>query len=169
MQPLVCAFEASSLRALAYSSSNAMTGEVSMVKATEALSVEIQYRPSSDGKTGTNVVKSEKQAYLPSAAGDLILQNWDNLLAGKAVKFELIIPQRLETIPFQLVKRESLTVDNEAREVFTLMPQNILIRMLAPHLEFQYDPNKKIRQAIYPSSLPINGSKDRIVEMVFKT
>ncbi len=161
------AFDAKTLRAIDFISSNAITGEEIKVSGQDQ-GLDIQYRPSHDGKTGTNTVKSEKQIYLPSIAGDLILQNWDNLMTGKAVKFDLVIASRMETIPFQLVRREALTVDNEEREVFTLMPQNFLIRMLAPHLEFQYGKDKKIRQALFPSPLPIHGGQNQMVEMVFR-
>lgn len=162
-------FEAASLRPIDFSSSNSLTGEFSKIVPNEAQGLQIEYRPSLEAKTGSGVVKSDARTYLASAAGDLILQNWDHLVAGKAIKFELVVPSRLESIPFQLVRRETLTVDNESREVFTLMPQNILIRMLAPHLEFQFNKDKKIKQAVFPSSLPIKGAKDRMVEMVFKT
>jgi len=162
------AFDAKSLQAIDFQSKNAVTGEESLINS-QAEGLAVEYRASRDAKAGKSVLKSDKQIYLASAAGDLIVMNWDHLMAGKSVKFELVIPSRMETIPFQLVRREALTVDNEERQVFTLMPQNFLIRMLAPHLEFQFSKDKKIRLAIFPSSLPIQGSANRMVEMAFKS
>lgn len=162
-------FDAGSLRTIRYESSNSLTGEESKVRATESAGLEIQYRPSFEGKTDKSLVKSDRQVYLANVARELILQNWNALLAGKAVAFELLFPARMEALPFQLVRRQTLTVDNEVREVFTLMPQNVLIRTLAPHLEFQFSKDKKIRQGIFPSVLPIKGVKDRVVVVFFKS
>ncbi|MBC7661988.1 MAG: hypothetical protein H7249_20025 [Chitinophagaceae bacterium] len=161
------AFDSSSLKAIDYSSTNALTGEESGLTSKNA-AFQLSYRANRESKMAAMTLESGKDFFLAKAAGDLILMNWDNLVSGKAVKFDLAVPSRLETIPFQIVKRETATVDNESREVFSLMPQNLLIRMLAPHLEFQYSQDKKMRQAFFPSALPIRGAKDKMVEMIVK-
>jgi hypothetical protein len=161
-------FDATSLRAGAYNSVNKLTGEESTVLPSDA-GMEVGYRESASKDLGKTVVKPSEDGYLANSAGDLIRANWDRLLAGNAIKFNLLIPSRAEYIPFQLVRRESTRVNGEEREVFALMPQNLLIRMLAPHLEFQFNKERKIRQAIFPTSLPIKGSKDKMVEMIFKS
>lgn len=159
-------FDSESLRAASFISINSLTGEESSVAPKDA-GFEVTYKAGSDKKASGSQVSGD--SYLANAAGDLILANWDKLMAGKSIRFQLIVPSRGEVIPFQLVRREALTVDGEQREVFTLMPQNILIRLLAPHLEFQFTREKKIRMAVFPSGLPINGAKDKMVEMVFKS
>lgn len=158
-------FDAKSLRASSFTSINSVTGEESSVTPKDA-GFGVSYKATGQTAADESVVSGD--SYLASSAGDLILANWDKLMAGKAIRFQLIVPSRGEAIPFQLVRREALKVDGEQREVFTLMPQNILIRLLAPHLEFQFTREKKIRMAVFPSALPINGSKDKMVEMVFK-
>lgn len=158
------AYDAESLRAASFVSSNSLTGEESKISSKEK-GFEVSYKAEKDKEAGVSTVG---EAFLPNSAADLILANWDKLVANKAVRFPMLVPSRAEVIPFQLVRRESTTVDGEAREVFTLMPQNLLIRMLAPHLEFQFTKEKKMRMAVFPSSLPIKGSKDKMVEMVVK-
>ncbi len=160
-------FNASSLSAGSFNSVNKLTGEETSVARLDS-GMEVGYRDSGSKDLGKTVVKSTEEGYLANSAGDLIRANWDRLIAGKAIKFNLLIPSRGEYIPFQLVRRETTTVNGEQREVFSLMPQNLLIRMLAPHLEFQFNKDKKIRQAVFPTSLPIKGAKDKMVEMVFK-
>ncbi len=158
-------FDSDSLKASSFQSVNTITGEESLLTPKEK-GYELSYKAASDKTADKSLVEAD--SYLASSAADLILANWNTLISGKAVRFSLIIPSRGEVIPFQLVRRESQTVDGESREVFTLMPQNILIRLLAPHLEFQFNKDKKIRTAIFPSPFPIKGSKDKMVEMIFQ-
>lgn len=158
------AYDSESLKAGVFSSLNSLTGEESKVSSKEK-GYEVSYKENKDEAATTAVVGD---AFLPNSAADLILANWDKLLANKAVRFPLLVASRGEVVPFQLLRRDTVTVDGEVREVFTLMPQNMLIRLLAPHLEFQFTKEKKMRMAVFPSSLPIKGAKDKMVEMVVK-
>lgn len=157
-------FDKNSLKADSFQSVNKLTGEESQIAPMDK-GLELSYRAKTGEEPGKSVLPGD--SFLANSAADLIVANWEKLMTGKAVRFSLVVPSRGEVIPFQLVRREAKTVEGEAQEVFTLMPQNILIRLLAPHLEFQFNRDKKIRQAVYPSSLPIDGSPGKMVEVIF--
>lgn len=158
-------FDNDSLKTSSFSSGNTLTGEEVSVTPKDK-GYEIVYK-AAQGKPATSTL-APLNALLANSAADLIVANWDKLVAGKALRFPLVVPSRGEALPFQLVRRESATIDGEAREVFTLMPQNLLLKTLAPHLEFQFTKEKKLRAAFFPTSLPIKGTRDKMVELVVK-
>ncbi len=160
-------FEAESLRILEYSASNHLTGGEILLKAKDK-GIEVQYRQAKGKDRDNKFLKGSEGAYIGKMAYELIQKNWDLLLMGKLLKFDLLVPDRLETIPFQFVRRDSRKVGNETHEVFALIPQNLFIRALAPTLEFHFNQEKKIRQASFPIWLPIKDQTNRMVEMVFK-
>jgi hypothetical protein len=60
-------------------------------------------------------------------------------------------------------------VDGEEREIFALQPTSLIIRILAPRMEFHYTSGAKprIRQFTRPCTIPIQGKKDRMVDIIF--
>ncbi len=150
-----------------YQSANALTGEAASVNASSSGGYDISYAPGKTEKPKVLHVKGEKETFVAGNAPELIVKNWNTLMSGKPLKFDLILPNRLEVVPFQLVHRETRKVGEESREVFTLFPQNMLVKTLAPNFEFQYAASKALRQVNFPSALPVKGAKDKLVEAVY--
>jgi hypothetical protein len=164
----VVVYDRDSLHVSDYSYKNTLTGEESTISAS-ADEAKISHRESEGRKAKEKTLKIDRNSYFGKVVSYLILRNWKALNNNKIYKFNLILPSRLETIPFQIVHRKSYQKDGENREIFALIPQNILIRTLAPHLELEFSSGDKPlpQQLLAPSPLPIKGQKDKMVYFSF--
>lgn len=161
-------FDKETLKTSDYSYKNLLTGEESSVQGTDS-EVKMSYKENADKKAKDTSFKPERNTFHGKVINYLILRNWKALNSSKIYKFILMLPSRLDTIAFQIVHRKSYQKDGEQREVFALIPQNVLIRTLAPHLEFEFSGGEKplAKQILCPSPLPVKGQKDKMVYYVF--
>lgn len=164
----VVVYDRETLKVSAYEFKNELTGEESKMDVT-GNEAKVVHRAGADAKAKDGTIKVNRNAYHGKVVNYLILRNWKALNSNKIFKFDLILPSRMETIAFQIVHRRSYVKDGDNREVFALIPQNILIRTLAPHLEFEFAATEKpiARQILAPSPLPINGQKDKMIYFSF--
>lgn len=158
----------SSLRVESYRFKNPVTGEETELDTTGE-TMKIKYRPSSDKPYKDGTVAWEKDSYHGKVFNNLILRNWDSLLKGTPIKFGLLLPYRFESLGFQILYKKSAKVDGEDREIFALQPTSLIIRAIAPRMEFHYTKGEKprIRQFTGPCTIPIQGKKDRMVDIIF--
>jgi hypothetical protein len=131
--------------------------------------MKIKYRPDSTQTDKDGTLNWDKNAYHGKVFNNLILRNWASLLKGQPIKFDLVLPYRFESLGFQIAYGNSTKVAGEDREVFTLKPTSLIIRAMAPHMEFHYTKGEKpgIRQFTGPCTIPIKSKKDRMVDIIF--
>lgn len=161
-------YEPKSLRVYDYIFRNSVTGEETLLK-TEGEMAQVRYRAKSGQPFKSGSIPWGVATYHGKVFNNLVLRNWESLLRGKALKFDLLLPFRFETIGFQIVHSKSHTVDGEAREVFVVQPQNILVRALAPRMEMQYTRGSKPRIRVFtgPFTSPVKGESDKILDISF--
>ncbi|HET9237623.1 MAG TPA: hypothetical protein VFO10_10250 [Oligoflexus sp.] len=161
-------YQNQSLRVDSYRFKNPVTGEETDL-VTQGDTMKIKYRPDSTQTYKDGTLTWEANAYHGKVFNNLILRNWESLRQGKPLKFELVLPSRFEALGFQIVYKNKRKVDGEDREIFALQPTSLIIRTLAPRMEFHYTSGAKprIRQFTGPCTIPIQGKKDRMVDIIF--
>lgn len=157
-----------SLRMENYNSQSPMTGEETIMK-TDGNSIQIKFRPKSGDSFKETTLSWTPDTIHGKVFDDLIVRNWDKLLQGQKLKFDLILPFRLESRGFQIFHNRRTTAEGQDLEVFSLQVQNILLRALIPKMEFYYARSPKPVLKIFtgPSGLPIKGKPNQMVEIIY--
>ncbi|WP_141734558.1 hypothetical protein [Oligoflexus tunisiensis] len=161
-------YNSTHLRVESYRFKNPVTGEETEL-VTQGDVMSIKYREDSTQKYKDGTLRWEPNAYHGKVFNNLILRHWASLRQGKPLKFDLVLPYRFESLGFQIVYKEAAKVDGEDREIFALQPTSLIIRAIAPRMEFHYTTGAKprIRQFTGPCTIPIKGKKDRMVAIIF--
>jgi hypothetical protein len=161
-------YDNSQLRVEAYRFKNPVTGEETDL-VTQGDVMTIKYREDSTQKYKDGTLRWETNAYHGKVFNNLILRHWATLRQGKPLKFDLVLPYRFESLGFQIVYKETTKIEGEEREIFALQPTSLIIRAIAPRMEFHYTtgPKPRIRQFTGPCTIPIKGKKDRMVAIIF--
>ncbi|HYX39727.1 MAG TPA: hypothetical protein VE954_42070 [Oligoflexus sp.] len=156
------------LRMETYVSRSSVTGEETVLK-TEGKSLKISYRAEGDAPFKETTLSWNADTFHGKTFDDLIVRNWDNLLQGKMLKFDLVLPFRLESRGFQIFRTKRTNLDGQDVEVFALQPQNFLLRALVPKMEFFYAPGTRPQLKMFsgPSVIPIQGETNRTVEIIY--
>jgi hypothetical protein len=156
------------LRVEAYQFKNPVTGEETNL-VTKGDAMQIKYRPETREPYKDGTLNWEKSSYHGKVFNNIILRNWASLLKGTPVKFDLVLPYRFESLGFQILYKNAARIYGEEREIFVLQPTSLIIRAIAPRMEFHYTKGEKprIRQFTGPSTIPIKGKKDRLVDIIF--
>lgn len=161
-------YDKRSLQVEKYRFDNSVTGEQTDFD-TLGKEMSIRYRPGIDKPFKEGKLKWEDNAYHGKVFNNLILRNWASLLNKTPLAFALVLPYRFESLGFKIIYDGSRKVDNEDREVFLLQPSSLIIRAIAPHMEFHYSKGDRPRilKFLGPSTIPIKGEKDRMVDILF--
>jgi hypothetical protein len=157
-----------SLRMESYVSRSSVTGEETIMK-TEGQRIQIKYRPEKDDGFKETTLSWSSDTLHGKVFDDLIVRNWDKLLKGQMLKFDLVLPFRLESRGFQIFHNRRVTNQGQELEVFSLQPQNFLLRAFVPNMEFYYAAAPKPELKIFtgPSVIPIKGETNRMVEIIY--
>lgn len=157
-----------SLRMESYVSRSSVTGEETIMR-TEGKRIQIKYRPEADDSFKETTLPLTPDTLHGKVFDDLIVRNWDKLLQGQMLKFDLVLPFRLESRGFQIFHNRRATAEGQDLEVFSLQPQNFILRALVPKMEFYYARGPKPELKIFtgPSVIPIKGETNRMVEIIY--
>ena len=93
----------------------------------------------------------------------IIVRDWDRLVAGEAVSFELLVPSKFKSFRFQLVHR----VAGDGRAVFRLEPKSWLVRQFVKPMDFYYDQRRRAVKYVGPTTVGYYDDPDRQVEIRF--
>jgi hypothetical protein len=156
------------LRVENYQFKNSVTGEATD-SWTEGETMRVKYRPALDKALQTGSIEWTKDSYHGKVFNNMILRNWSSLRAGNPIKFQLILPFRFESLGFQIAYKKTAQIAGDERVIFALEPTSFFIRAIAPRMEFHYieSDRPRIRQFTGPSSMPLKGEKDRLVDIIF--
>jgi hypothetical protein len=158
-----------SLRMESYVSRSSVTGEETIMK-TEGQRIQIKYRPEKDDAFKETTLSWSADTLHGKVFDDLITRNWDKLLQGQMLKFDLVLPFRLESRGFQIFHNRRVSNQGQELEVFSLQPQNFLLRAFVPKMEFYYarsSPKPELKIFTGPSVIPIRGETNRMVEIIY--
>lgn len=156
------------LRMESYISRSQLTGEETILTS-EGNALKIRYRAEGDDPYQETKLAWTTDTFHGKVFDDLIVRNWDSLMQGRTLKFDLILPFRLEARGFQIFHSRRLNREGQDLEVFSLQPQNFLLRALVPKMEFLYTAGPKPQLKIFtgPSVIPIQGETNRMVEIIY--
>jgi hypothetical protein len=94
----------------------------------------------------------------------MIVRHWDELVAGRAVSFDLLVPSKFESYRFRLVQQPRSPAGNR---VFRLEPEAWLVRQFVPPMDFHYDEVRRAVQYEGPSTVDYEGNPKRRVVIRF--
>ena len=78
-------------------------------------------------------------AMVADAGFDRIVElNWDRLMSGETVEANMVVPSRLRTFRFKLVKVGESEIDGDPVATFRMVFSSPLLRLLAPKLLVSY-------------------------------
>jgi len=156
------------LRMESFMSRSQLTGEETILKS-EGNAIKVRYRAEGDDPFKETTLAWTTDTFHGKAFDDLIVRNWDSLMQGQTLKFDLILPFRLESRGFQIFHSRRLNREGQDLEVFSLQPQNFLLRAFVPKMEFLYARGPKPQLKIFtgPSGIPIQGETNRMVEIIY--
>lgn len=86
----------------------------------------------------------EQAEFVADAGFDRVVENrWEELVSGKALKFDFLVPARSGTVKFRLKKTGTATYEGKSAVEFTLAPANALVRWLVDPIVVVYDVQEK--------------------------
>ena len=128
----------------------------------------VSWRQGLKGQTARAALDFRPDMIPSSLVEARIQQGWAQLLAGQPLNIELIVPQRQSTYAFEIVPRARQQIEGEERLLLSAQPRNILLRLLAPRLEFQYSvATGTLRSFTGPSPTRIRGEEQRPLTLVY--
>nr|WP_324258923.1 hypothetical protein [Cellvibrio fontiphilus] len=121
-----------------------------------------------DGKVNEKVVMDNARLVIDAGFDSYIQMNWDDLIAGKHLKFEFALPLRLSTIQLEArqVKASSspLRDDNIGADWvhFRIAPAKALVSFFADPIYLAYNPNGKYLMRYFGRSNLDNDAGDPV-------
>lgn len=114
----------------------------------------------------SSVVTTPKGTILGKSIPALLLERWQDLQAGRTIKFRLLVPEHRDTYGFR-ARRLAQGSNGEARVV--VEADSWVVRVFAPELVFQFTDTEtpRLKELQAPSPVVIDGQKYRPVRMVF--
>ncbi len=93
----------------------------------------------------------------------IIVRDWDTLVAGHSVSFDLLVPSKFTSYRFQVIHRAG----RDGLEIFRLEPQSWLVRQFVKPMDFYYDRRQRAVKYVGPSTVGYYNDPDRQVEIQF--
>lgn len=150
-------------------SSDARTGEHVSVDSAEGEVLAVRYRSSGERPLETAAIAASGKM-IGKAMPQLILDRWQDLLAGSSATFDLVVPSRLETFRYR-IRHDARSSSPGTKQVFVADADSWLIRQFAPALTFtfadsQTASDRRLLELVGPSPVEIDGKKYRTVHLV---
>ena len=93
----------------------------------------------------------------------MIVRDWDKLLDGGSMSFDLLVPTKFTSYRFQVVHRSG----SDGLEIFRLEPQSWLVRQFVKPMDFYYDQGRRAVKYVGPTTVGYYDDPDRQVEIQF--
>jgi hypothetical protein len=158
-------FSSTTLLTTNYLQENLVTGEHAKLS-TAGETSSIQYRSTASSESKTADVKNTKALYLGKVLQYLILNQWDRLVAGGPVVFDLIVPFKLDTYRFHIFH----VGKSGTQHVFRLEPESWFLRRLVDTIDFHFEstPTHRLVRYVGPTAVNTDGNRDRKVVVDFR-
>lgn len=142
-------------------------GETSIVKRGSEL--ETRYREAKGSDLREAALPEKPDLLATSVVEEWVRARWSLLLTQRKLRFALLFPQRGQSIDFQVRVQESPQAGAEELIVIVAEPRNLVLRWLAPPIEFSYRNPGTPRLVRFrgPSPTPIKGQKNKILDIFF--
>ncbi len=118
---------------------NYQTGSIEKITRLAAGKYRLDYRKHSGGEVASEEVKEKDVMLKGSLLFEYISRNYDAIAGGTKTEFRLLVPSRLETIGFELVKERMETLQGKACILMKLRASSWIIRQFAGDMFFWVD------------------------------
>ena len=116
---------------------DARTGYEEGVRLREGSPVMFRKRPDRDGIEEKAI--PDNGIIVADAGFDRLVElNWDRLMSGETVEANMVVPSRLRTFRFKVVKVGESEIDGDPVATFRMVFSSPLLRLLAPKLLVSY-------------------------------
>lgn len=157
--------DAGRLEAYAFASPS---GERVEVKRDASGALALAYRERANDATRETRLGATDATLMGKAVPELILKRWDELASGETVRFDLVVPSRLETITFRLRADASRSRPGE-RLVVVTEADSWIVRQFAPDLTFTFTEGsrgRRLTELVGPSPIELAGRRHKTVRLV---
>jgi len=102
---------------------------------------EIEFRPVDTADKKTEVVDLPSNAIADAGFDEFIIRNWDEIIAGKTLRRDFLIPSMFGFYDFRIYQSDVLEKENQKRRVINVESNNFFYRLLGAktQLEYAYD------------------------------
>lgn len=91
--------------------------------------------------------KESRISYKDNAISDagfdnFIINNWDEIIAGKKFKRDFLVPSMLDFISFRIYQEAMIDKDDRSLRLINIEPDSFFVRIIAGTLKLYYDSDK---------------------------
>ena len=112
-------------------------------------------------------VKWGQQTAFGNSIVPLIRRNWEAVRGGQTLFMDLLVPSRLETVGFRLVKTSETTRENTPVMVVRMEPSTWLIRLLVDPLHFYLAAEAPHRLVLYEGRSSVKTDDGDTQDLLF--
>lgn len=94
----------------------------------------------------------------------MIVRHWNELVAGAAVDFDLLVPSKFDSYRFRLIEQPRSADGNR---VFRLEPESWVVRQFVAPMDFHYDEQRRAVRYEGPSTVDFSSDPDQRVVIRF--
>lgn len=107
-------------------------------------------------------------AVLDGGFTNFLRVRWEELSAGKKVRFNVIVPSRLDYYRFVAFEDKAASGSLNGAKVLVAAPESRVLRLLAPRIEFTFDPaTRRLLKYEGVSNISKEGGGNRKVRLDF--
>jgi hypothetical protein len=123
-------------------------------------SIQLIHRKNNKSKLETKILKIPGVAVIDGGFNYFVKENWDKLFKGEMMKFNFVVPSKLDFFAFRISRVKEETVNDHKVMVFKLEPDQFVIRALVAPIILKYNVATK-RLCQYEGLSTINDHKGK--------
>jgi hypothetical protein len=130
----------------------------------EGVVVHVEHRLGDKRRRKTLRLDAARPLVVGPGFNDFIKANWDALLEGRTLVCDFVVPSRLQLVSFRI--RHTPGGPPGGGHRFTVSADNVLLRLLAPELNVEYDrETRRLMSYAGPSNVndERNGQQDVVI------
>jgi hypothetical protein len=127
--------------------------------------IHVRHRKGERVRSKALPVSKDREVIVGPGFNEFIEANWDALLAGRTLVCDFVVPSRLQAVAFRI--RHAGPSQDGAGHRFTVSVDNVLLRLLAPELQVEYDRHTRALRS-YEGLSNVNDDRNRPQEVVIR-
>jgi hypothetical protein len=158
IQTLEVEFDTGSAKLFSMKREYPLTGEMESA-VIEADRVKMTHRDSATAKDKTDSIKWTGVMVFPPTVVPRMQLGWETLMAGKKLEIEMVVPNRLDSYGFRLLKEAETELDGKKVVVIVLEPGSMLVRRMVDPMRFVWTVDSPRRLVEYRGRTAIKDAK----------
>ena len=166
VQTVTVVFDREALLLHSYRLEDHRSGQLEEMRLVDGV-VTLTNRETREEELETETVKWGKQTAFGNSVLPLLRRNWEAVRGGQTLSMDLLVPSRLETVGFRVVKVSETTRENTPVMVVRMEPSNWLIRLLVDPLHFYLASEAPHRLVMYEGRSTVKTDDGDTQDLLF--